>query len=270
VQDITDRVIAENKLAEYREQLEELVARRTAELEITNKELESFSYSVSHDLRAPLRAIDGFSQVLIDDYGEVLDGDGHDYLDRIRKGAQRMGVLIDHMLLLAQVSRHQLDMSQLNLTAMADEIMADLKQQQPDRTVDIKIEPALEVYGDKALMQVVLENLLGNAWKYTSKTPNAEIKFGLKNPGPNPIYYIKDNGAGFDQKYVENLFKPFQRLHTKESFEGTGVGLATVSRVIGRHGGLIWAEGETEKGACFYFSLPKAEGNNDRQSLDIH
>ncbi|ACI17143.2 hypothetical protein COPRO5265_0030 [Coprothermobacter proteolyticus DSM 5265] len=225
------------------------------ELEEANRELEAFSYSVSHDLRAPLRSIDGFSQMLLEDYADKLDDQGRDYLKRIRAATQRMSQLINDLLTLSRISRADMHFEELNLTAMAEDIAAELKQSQPERDVEFIIEPNVKAYGDSHLLRIVLENLLRNAWKFTSKHKSAIIEFGVKEHDGKTVYFVRDNGAGFDMAYVDKLFVPFQRLHEQDEFEGTGIGLATVQRIVHRHGGTVWAEGEVEKGATFYFTL---------------
>ena len=232
--------------------LEKQVQERTAALQESNKELEAFSYSVSHDLRAPLRAIDGFSQLLLDDYDERLDDDGKNYLQRIRVASQSMGRLIDDLLVLSRVGRHELQPSKTDLSKQAHKILDQLKELSPHRSVEVSIEPGIVVQGDEKLLQLVMENLIGNAWKYTSKTENGVIEVGSMNSN---TVYVRDNGAGFDMNYVDKLFRPFHRLHGPDEFEGTGVGLATVSRIIGKHGGKVWCEGKVNHGATFYFKL---------------
>lgn len=225
------------------------------QLEAANKELESFSYSVSHDLRAPLRSIDGFSQVLLEDYADHLDEDGKDALQRVRKAATAMGELIDALLALSRVSRVELRADRVNLGALADSIAADLRQSQPDRQVEFVIAPQLVVDGDSALLRALLGNLLGNAWKYTQPRATARIELGCLDRSGETVYFVRDNGVGFDMTYVSKLFGAFQRLHRQAEFSGTGIGLATVQRIVHRHGGRAWAEGEVDRGATFYFTL---------------
>lgn len=225
------------------------------ELELANKELEAFSYSVSHDLRAPLRTIDGFSQALLEDYADKLDDQGKKYLMRVRAAIQRMSQLINDLLNLSRISRSEIHYKEVNLTAIAEDIVAELKGMQPERNVEFIIEQNIKAYGDSRLLRIVLENLLSNAWKFTSKHKSAKIEFGVKQNNGKTIYFVRDDGAGFDMTYVDKLFTPFQRLHETSEFEGTGIGLATVQRIIQRHGGVVWAEGEVEKGATFYFTL---------------
>jgi signal transduction histidine kinase len=232
------------------------------ELQTANQELETFSYSVSHDLRAPLRSIDGFSQTLLDDYAPKLDEAGRHYLQRVRLATQRMTQLIDDMLSLSRVTRGELQLGQVNLSNLAQQIAGELARREPERKVRWVIAPEAVVPGDARYLRVALENLLGNAWKFTSKCPEAQIEFGVTQQAGRPAYFVRDNGAGFDMKYAGKLFGAFERLHSPEEFPGTGVGLATVQRIIHRHGGRVWAEGEVNRGATFYFSLgqPAAGG----------
>ncbi len=268
-----ERLRALAELERHRDSLEEIVRERTAEvrkqamiidrertaLAYANRELESFAYSVSHDLRAPLRAINGFGQALEEDYAALLDAEGRDYLRRIRAASQRMGQLIDDLLKLSRVSRHQLQFEEVDLSTMAREILAELRQGTPGRRVDVHIERGLTARGDAKLLRIVLENLLDNAWKYTRRKPEARIEFGAVAQDGETVFFVRDNGTGFDMRYVDKLFVAFQRLHHLHEYEGTGIGLATVARIINRHSGRVWAEGESGKGAVFYFSL-HAEG----------
>lgn len=242
----------------HRDTLEETVKLRTNELTASNKELEAFSYSVSHDLRAPLRAIDGFSQALIEDYGDKLDETAASYLKRVRKGAQKMGTLIDDLLQLSRVTRLEMKYARIDLSAMTEKIIQGLRTDEPKRDAEIFIAPDLTATGDAGLMQIMLQNLLGNAWKYSGKKNRSVIEFGSLKQDDELVYFIRDNGAGFDMRYVSKLFGAFQRLHTEDEFPGTGIGLATVQRIINRHGGRIWAEGAVGEGSCFYFVLPHA------------
>ena len=239
--------------------LERLVAQRTGDLTATNQELAAFAYSVSHDLRAPLRAIDAFSQVLLEDFGPALDGQGQDYLRRIRNNATRMGQLIDDLLKLSRLTRAEIRCEPIDLSVVAHSIASDLQRTAPARSVTFAIEPAVIASGDARLLRVLLENLLGNAWKYTSRHPTAHIDFGRSYAEGEVAYYVRDDGAGFDPAHADKLFRPFQRLHTVEEFEGAGVGLATVQRVVRRHGGRIWADAAPEKGATFFFTLGTPE-----------
>jgi PAS domain S-box-containing protein len=223
-----------------------------------NKELEAFSYSVSHDLRAPLRGIDGFSQALIEDYGAKLDNTAKEYLNRIRAATVHMGELIEGMLNLSRVTRTSVDLHWVDLSAIAKEIAKNLARGAPDRQVEFHITEGLKTCADPTLIRVVLENLLENSWKYTSKTPRPFIEFSAKESGHRQIFFIRDNGAGFDMNYADKLFTPFQRLHSTSEFAGTGIGLATVRRIIRRHGGDVLAEGEIGKGETFSFTIPHA------------
>jgi PAS domain S-box-containing protein len=256
--DITDRKEAEIALARQTE----TVSHQALELELANtglsavnKELESFSYSVSHDLRAPLRSIDGFSQILLEEYGEKFGGESKDYLNRVRQASQRMGRLIDDLLGLSRVTRNEMHVQDVDLSALVDLIVSELRNAQPARRVEVVIQPGLTVRGDAGLLRIMLTNLLGNAWKFTGKHERAKIEFGKTTHDGKEVLFIRDDGAGFDMAYAGKLFQPFQRLHGMTEFEGTGIGLATVQRVINRHGGRIWAQGAVEKGATFYFII---------------
>ena len=238
------------------ENLEEKVSLRTAQLEAANRELESFSYSVSHDLRAPLRAIDGFALALIEDYSGRMDDTGLNYLERMRKASQRMGELIDAILALSRLTRGDMTVASVNLSDSARRILDELRERDPARSVECLVRDGVTANGDAKLLVVAMENLLGNAWKYSSKKEKSVIEFGARDSGKERIYFVRDNGAGFDMEYAGRLFTAFQRLHANAEFEGIGIGLATVQRIIHLHGGRIWAESEVGRGAVFYFTLP--------------
>ena len=245
----------DSALQEARDELERRVELRTAELAAANKELESFSYSVSHDLRAPLRSIDGFSLALLQDYGDSLDAEARGYFERIRAATRRMGALIEDMLNLARVARAELRRERVNLSAMAHTVLAELQRSDGSRAVECVIEESVEAEGDPRLLRVAMDNLLGNAWKYTSKHASARIEFGQIRKNGSRVFFVRDDGAGFDPAYAGKLFGAFQRLHGSTEFAGTGVGLATVQRIVTRHGGKIWAEAQVEEGATFYFTV---------------
>jgi signal transduction histidine kinase len=233
----------------------EALRRNAAELLAANTELDAFAYSVSHDLRAPLRSIDGFSQVLLEDYAPQLDESGRDSLRRVRAASQRMGTLIDDLLKLARITRAEIRTEVVDLSNMAQDIVADLQRATPEREVEFAIAPGLKARGDPRLLRVALENLFRNSWKYTGKQPQPRVEFGSADGNGERVFMVRDNGAGFDMQYADKLFGVFQRLHSAAEFEGTGVGLATVRRIITRHGGRIWAEGAVDQGATFYFTL---------------
>lgn len=261
VEDVTDRLRAEARVRALNRTLEARVALRTRELSQSNEELEAFAYSVSHDLRAPLRAIDGFSRVLVERYGDTLDDTGRDYLGRVRKAAGRMGELIEALLKMSRVSRGELKTEQVDLSRMAAEIIDDLRAGDPERAgrVEVVIGPGLQAHGDAALLRNLLVNLLGNAWKFTRDRDAARIEFGQEDGG----FFVRDNGAGFPQDYVGKLFRPFQRLHAQTQFDGHGIGLASAKRVVQRHGGVIRAEGSEDGGATFRFTLAAASEGAD-------
>ena len=236
-------------------ELERRVIERTAELDAVNKELEAFSYSVSHDLRAPLRAVDGFSQAVLEDYGQVLPEQGLYYLKTIREGAQKMGVLIDDLLKFSRLSRESLNKRKVNTLELVNEVLGQLQQEVKGRQIDLQVGALPACWGDPALLRQVWINLLSNAFKYTRKQEVALIEIGCNQTPVDDVYFVKDNGTGFSMQYISKLFKVFQRLHCLEEFEGTGVGLAIVERIIQRHGGRIWAEAEVNHGATFYFTL---------------
>lgn len=254
--DVTERKKAEEELGKHRQHLEELVRERTIHLEASNKELEAFSYSASHDLRAPLRSIEGFSQALLEDYEHKFDAQGKDYLSRIKLATRRMADLIEDMLQLSRITRMEMNIEKVDLTTIARSLINELQKSHPERNVKVKISEGLEDKADLRLTRIILDNLLRNAWKFTEKQPKATIEVGLwKMEDGKKTYFIRDNGAGFDMAYADKLFAPFQRLHADDEFPGTGIGLATVRRILNRHGGKIWAEGETGKGATFYFNF---------------
>jgi light-regulated signal transduction histidine kinase (bacteriophytochrome) len=254
--DITDRKQAEEHIS----QLNADLRRQTAELADANRELESFSYSVSHDLRAPLRSINGFSQVLMEDCANQLTDEGKDSLRRVRKAATTMGELIDALLALSRVSRAELRAERVDMSALAATIAAELRASQPERQAEFVIAPDIVVEADSRLFRAMLENLLSNAWKYSGQRAAARIEFGrIDNHGEN-VYYVRDNGVGFDMAYVGRLFGAFQRLHRQAEYAGTGVGLATVQRILHRHGGRVWAEAVLDEGATFYFTVGGPHG----------
>jgi PAS domain S-box-containing protein len=249
--DITEQKRAEEKLKQALANLES----SNTQLAAINRELEAFSYSVSHDLRAPLRTIDGFSQALLEDYLDKLDEQGQDYLKRVRTASQRMGALIDDLLKLSRLSRSEMHQEPVDLSMLAEEIAVELQQTQPERHAEFIIGQGLMANGDRQLLRIALGNLLSNAWKFTGKLPQARIEFGITHNGSKQAYYVRDNGDGFDMKYADKLFAPFQRLHDAAEFPGNGIGLVTVQRIIHRHGGSIRAEGAVGQGATFYFTL---------------
>ncbi|MDR7134567.1 PAS domain S-box-containing protein [Lysobacter niastensis] len=256
-EDVTERLRAEARVHALNRTLEARVAMRTRELSQANQELEAFAYSISHDLRAPLRAIDGFSRTLAERYETVLDDAGRGYLSRVRRAAARMGELIDALLKMSRLSRSELKLERVDLSRMAGEIVEELRMGDSPRAVEAVIEPGLQVVGDATLLRNMLGNLLGNAWKFTRERPDARIEFGVSTDTEAvPEFFIKDNGAGFPQQYVDKLFRPFQRLHHEGQFAGHGIGLASVKRIVERHGGVIRAEGQEGEGATFFFTLP--------------
>lgn len=252
-----------------RKQAEETVRRYADQLEAANSELDAFAYSVSHDLRAPLRSIQGFGQALLEDCEDRLDDSGREHLQRIRKAAERMATLIDDLLELSRVARASLRSERVDLSSLAEAILAELVEGEPDRSVQVSVMPGAVAIGDPRLLKVVLDNLLRNAWKYTRTKPEAHIEFGVSRQGAAATYYVRDNGVGFDMAYVDKLFQPFQRLHSATEFEGTGVGLASVQRIVTRHGGRVWAEGAENRGATVYFTLATPGPSSDPDGSDM-
>jgi PAS domain S-box-containing protein len=272
VADVTRRREAEEQVRQLNSELERRIAERTAQLEFSNRELEAFAYSVAHDLRAPLRSISNFTLALTEDCADKLDATGQDYVNRIRASAKRMAELIDGILALSRVNRTEFEEMDVNLSTLARSITEQLQRWQPQRAVNFRVQEGLVDRGDPHLLRSVLENLLGNAWKFTREQPAAEIEFGVlpAQDDRGRVYFVRDNGAGFDMEFQGKLFGVFQRLHTQQEFEGNGVGLATVQRIIQRHGGRVWGEGQVGRGATFYFTLhetsgpPKATGSSTR------
>jgi signal transduction histidine kinase len=251
---------AEHARDEVLRDLERRVAERTAELAVANRHLQAFSYSVSHDLRAPLRAIAGFGAALAEDCGDRLGEEGHKHLDRMLGGVKRMGELIEGMLSLGRVVEAAMQRSPIDLTALASEVAREIRAAEPTRAVELVVHDGLRAFGDRTLLRAVMTNLLGNAWKFTGHRPDARVEVGRHGREADAaIFFVRDNGAGFDMRYADKLFGAFQRLHRQEEFPGTGVGLATVERIISRHGGRIWAESRPGEGATFFFSIPDAE-----------
>jgi signal transduction histidine kinase len=266
--DALKREISERKRAEEAlQQIEESLRHYADQLVAANKELESFSYSISHDLRAPLLAMKGFSNILLNEYSNNLDAAGQDFLKRIVQGSEKMSDLIDDMLGLAKISRQEISLQEIDLSTIAASIVEELRRGEPERKVTVVIANELKAHGDARLMNIVLSNLIGNAWKFTSKKNDARIEVGALEKSGEMVYYVKDNGAGFDMTYARKLFAPFQRLHSDIQFSGTGIGLAIVKKAIQRHGGRVWAESEVGTGATFFFTLhlDKRNGGGGRR-----
>ncbi|MDR7439700.1 MAG: PAS domain S-box protein [Armatimonadota bacterium] len=254
--DVTEQKMAEEALRALTRELEERVRLRTAELEAANRDLEAFSYSVAHDLRAPLRSIDGFSQALLEDYADRLDEVGRGYLQRVRAASQRMATLIDDLLQFSRVTRAPLEVQEVDLSTLVWATVEELRQREPDRTVEVHVTPGIRARADPRLIRVALENLLHNAWKFTRPRSPARIEFGVAPTPHGSACFVRDNGVGFEMQYAAKLFAPFQRLHRPSEFPGSGIGLATVQRIVARHGGRVWAEAEVDRGATFFFTLP--------------
>ncbi|HEX7053488.1 MAG TPA: ATP-binding protein [Burkholderiales bacterium] len=263
--EVAERRRAEEEVLRLNAELEQRVRERTTQLEYTNAELEAFCYSVSHDLRAPLRSIDGFSQALIEDFPQHVPEEAKGYLARIRSATQRMGQLIEDLLNLSRVSRGELQRRDVDLGQIAQEVVAELRQREPQRKIEVSVWEGLKAHADARLMRAALENLIGNAWKFSSRTAEARIEIGALRDGEHATFFVRDNGAGFDMRYANKLFGAFQRLHGAGEFQGTGIGLATVQRIVHRHGGRIWADAQPGKGAVFYFTLgaPRAAGASE-------
>jgi signal transduction histidine kinase len=255
VRDITQRKRAEAEILELNQHLEKKVLRRTEQLEMVNRELESFNYTVSHDLRAPLARIDGYASLLMDELAEKLSPDCENYLNRIRAAVTNMVELTEGLLQLSRLTKRKLEIQDVDLGAAAEQIIENLRQSDPGRAVEAIIAPDLKARGDPVLLRAVLANLLGNAWKFTQKRDRAEIEVGVKDIEGEKVFFVRDNGAGFDMSRLDELFTPFKRLHDNIDFSGTGIGLSTVQRIVHRHRGRVWAEAEADKGATFYFTL---------------
>lgn len=246
---------SQDEVRQMNSELEQRVKARTLQLESANRELEAFAYAVSHDLRAPLRSMSGFSQILEETAPEALDEKSRGYLKRIRDASLRMSALIDDLLSLSRISRSELIPRATSLTQIATDVAATVRDRYPGRSVELTIQPGMEVHGDTRLLRIAMENLIDNAWKYTATVSPARIEVGRETSDSGTFYFVRDNGVGFDMAYSAKLFGPFQRLHAESQFPGTGIGLVTVQRIVARHGGRIWAHAEPDKGATFYFTL---------------
>ncbi len=259
------QVIVARDITEHKRAMEEL-KKYADKLAATNKELESYSYSISHDLRAPLRAMKGFSKFLLEDYADKLDEQAKEYIGRIVSGSDKMNEIIDDMLNLSTISRQEIQTQEIDLSAVSETVFNTLCQDDPAIEIEAIIEPEVKICGDFGLMKIAISNLIGNAWKYSSKTPDAKIEFGALEKAGQKVYFVRDNGVGFDMAFADKLFEPFRRFHTESEFPGTGIGLAIVKRVIEKHGGTVWAESAIGKGATFYFTCnlkPKNERSGD-------
>jgi PAS domain S-box-containing protein len=251
IRDVSERKRTEANILKLNEDM----AARNQELELANKEMESFVYSIAHDLRAPLRSVSEFAKIVTEDYAEKLEEQGKNYLGRVRRGAEKMNELVEGLLRLSHISRQKLERTQFEMSKAALDVVLELREAGAGRSVEVDIQEGLIAFADPMLLNIVLSNLIGNAWKFTSKTENARMEFGSFEKSGKTTYYLRDNGAGFNAEYMEKMFMPFHRLHTDQEFEGTGVGLAIVERIIHRHGGRIWAEGKVGQGATIFFTL---------------